>query len=136
MLTIEELPLNAIVSFDLYPSQFLGVGYRGAKVLAWLDADSAPFFGVDPVALHANVYPTLPGSTPNAYDGYPWVKLKLASGAITVIGVPFIKDDTLNIASTRKMRFTVEDVAPEIQEQVLLALSSIGLSAVNVEYID
>ena len=135
MLTIDQLPLNATVSFDLHPSQLLGTGYKNAKVLAWLDAESAAYMGVDPIAMHANVYPTLPVGTPNKYDGYPWVKLKLASGEITAIGLPWIKDETLVVATTRKMQFTLDNVSPADQNVVLQALAANGFTAVDVTYL-
>lgn len=135
MLTIEQLPLNSTVTFDLHPSQLLGTSYKNAKVLAWLDADTVAYMGVDPIAMHANVYPTLPVETPNKYDGYPWLKLKLASGEITAIGVPWIKDGSLVVATTRKMQFTIDNVSPADQNVILQALSANGFTAVDVLYL-
>lgn len=136
MLTQAQIPLNATVSFDLHPSAVLGTGYKGAKVLAILDADSCRYFNVDPVAMHANVYPMLPPGTPNKYDGYPWVKLKLASGQITCIGLPWIIDATFSVDTTSSLRFTVQNVSPEQRNIIMEALSANGFTAVNVEVLD
>lgn len=136
MLTQAQLPLNATVSFDYYPSQILGSGVVRAKVLAWMDADTAKFFGIDPIALHANVYPLLPPSTPNRYDGYPYVKLKLENGDVTAVGVPWIRDDTLVILTQTRARFTLENVTPDQITTALQALSANGLTAVNVEMLN
>lgn len=133
MLNPQDLPLNAIVSFDLHPSQLLGTGYRNAKLLAVMDADTARFW-IDPPAMHANVYPTLPVGTPNQYDGYPYLKLRLADGTTTAVGLPWIKDETFVEITTRSMRLTIENVSPENQNKVLLALSSAGFTAVDVSY--
>jgi hypothetical protein len=135
MLTPEQLPLQATVSFDLYPSALLETGYKNAKVLGWISAKMASYLGVDPIAMHANVFPTLPVGTPNNYEGYPWIHLKLASGEETAIGLPWIKDETLVIATTRKMQFTIDSVTPAGQNVILAALSANGYSAVDVKYL-
>lgn len=133
MLNPQTLTLNSVVSFDLYPSQLLGTGYKNVKLLAILDADTARSW-IDPVAMHANVYPTLPPSTPNKFNGYPYLKLKLPDGSITAIGLPWIRDETFQVATTRSMRLLIEAVSPEDQNKVLLALSSNGFNAVDVSY--
>lgn len=135
MLPITQLVLNSTVSFDLHPSQLLGTGYKRAKLLAILDAATAGNW-IDPIAAHANVYPTLPVGTPNKYDAYPYLKLRLASGEITAIGLPWIKDETFVVATTRSIRLTVDDVSPEDQENIIKALSANGFAAVDVEVID
>ncbi len=135
MLTPNDFPLNAMVSFDLHPAAVMGTGYKGAKVLAILDAATA-FHFIDPVAQHANVYPFLPEGTPNRYDAYPYLKLKLADGSTTAIGIPWVKDETLEIATTRRMRLTIDAVTPEAQNLIIKALSANGFSAVDVELLD
>lgn len=135
MLTISQLVLNSTVSFDLHPSQLLGTGYKRAKLLAIMDAATAAHW-IDPVAQHANVFPTLPVGTPNRYDAYPYLKLKLASGDITAIGLPWIKDETFVVATTRSIRITIDDVSPTDQENIMLSLSANGFTAADVEIID
>lgn len=135
MIPTSQIVLNSVVSFDLYPAALLGTGFKNAKVLAIVDADTTRYFGVDPVAQHVNVYPTLPSGTPNKYDGYPWIKLKLASGETTCIGLPWIIDGSYQVISQSSLRFTITDVAPEDQETILQALSANGFTAVNVEVI-
>lgn len=135
MLNTSTIPLNAIVSFELYASSVLGSGYQGAKILAILDADSA-FAYIDPPAMHANVYSSLPAGTPDAYDGYNYLKLKLASGQVTAIGIPWIKDETFAVSSTRKMQITIDNVSPADQNKVLLALSGAGFGVNKVVYTD
>lgn len=135
MLTITQLPLNATVSFDLYPSQVLGTGYKRAKILAILDAETAARW-IDPIAMHANVYPTLPPGVPNRFDGYNYLKLKLASGEVTAIGIPWIKDETFVVASTSSMQLTIDSVSPADQQLILNALSANGFTAVNVVLLD
>lgn len=135
MLNLQDLPLGATVSFEFHSAAMLGTGYKNAKLLAILDADTARQF-IDPVAMHANVYPTLPPSTPDRYDGYHYLKLRLANGSIDVVGIPWIKDETFVEVTTKSMRLTVENVAPADQNKVIEALSANGFTAVKVEYVD
>lgn len=134
MLSITDLPLNATVSFDLYPAALLGTSLKNAKVLAILDADTARFF-IDPPVMHANVFATLPPGTPNRFDGYPYVKLKLPNGTVTAIGLPWIKDETLVVATTTRVLITVDNVTPAGQNTILAALSANGFSAAKIEVI-
>lgn len=135
MLTPSQLPIGSIVNFDLYPTQVLGTSIKRAKVLAHLDADTAAFW-IDPIALHANVYPTLPEGVPNSYKGYLYVKLQLASGEITAIGFPWIREETVAIVSTQTIQLTIANVSAEDQNAILEALSANGFSAVDVAIID
>lgn len=135
MLSLSQLVLNATVSFDLYPSQLLGTGFKRAKLLAILDAATAQNW-IDPIAQHANVFPTLPNGTPNKFDAYPYLKLKLASGQVTAIGLPWIKDETFVIATTRSIQITIDDVSPADQDAIMLALSANGFAAADVAVLD
>jgi len=128
-----DLPFGAVVSFEVYPAQMLGNEFNNAKVLAIVDADTAKFW-IDPVAQHANVYATLPPNTvPDKFDSYLYVKLKLASGMTTAVGLPWIRKESLKIATTRKVLITVENVSPEDDGKLLKALSSNGFTAAAIQ---
>lgn len=135
MLNLQDIPLGATVSFEFWPVAALGTGYKNAKVLAILDADTARTAGIDPVAWHANVFPTLPVGTPNKYDGYYYLKLKLANGQITAVGIPWIKDETFAEVTTKSLRLTIDNVAAADRNKVIEALAASGFTAVNVEEI-
>lgn len=135
MLNLQDLPLGATVSFDFHPVAMKGTGYKNAKLLAILDAETARQF-IDPVVMHANVYPTLPVGTPDKYNGYYYLKLKLANGETDVVGIPWIKDETFVEVTTKSMRLTIENVPAADQNKVLEALSANGFTAVNVEYLN
>lgn len=135
MLNPTSIVLKSTISFDLHAPQILGTRCENAKVLALLDADSARSL-IDPIAMHANIYPFLPPGVPDDFDGYSYLKLRLASGETTAIGLPWIKDDTLVVASTRSMRFTVANVTPDGHNLIIQALSANGFRAVDVVLID
>lgn len=134
MLTVSQLPINASCSFQVYPSAVLGASFTGAKILAILDADTCYSLGFDVASLHANVYPTLPEGTPNDYTAYSYVKFKLASGQVTVIGIPWIIDNTFQVSTNRTVNLSIDNVSDEDVNKILLALSANGYSAVKVSY--
>lgn len=135
MVTPEQLPFNSTVSFEVYPFQILGDGFNNAKVLAIVDAETAQYW-IDPVSMHAAVFPTLPQGTVNKHDGYMYVKLRLSNGQTTAIGLPWIRSESLRIINTRKLQLTIDNVTAEDEPRVLRALSANGFTAVDVRHID
>ncbi len=128
-----DLPFGAVVSFEVYPAQMLGDAFTNAKVMAIVDADTAKYW-IDPKAQHQNVYATLPaGSVPDKFDSYLYVKLKLASGMITAVGLPWIRKESLKLLVARKILITVENVSPEDDSKILKALSANGFSAAAIQ---
>lgn len=136
MVTPQQLPFNASVSFSVYATPVLGDGYNNVKVLAIMDAETAKLCNIDPISLHAQIYPSLPSGTVNRYDGYLYVKLGLNNGQTTAIGLPWIREDTLVILNTRKLQFTLDGITAEDEPKVLRALSANGYTAVDVRLID
>lgn len=133
MLTPQDIVLDSTVSFDLYAPQVLGTGWKNAKTKSILDADDVRFLGIDPAAMHANVYPSLPAGTPNDFRAYKYLKLVLASGEVTAVGLPWIKQDTYVVSTNQKMIVTIDNVSPDMQNSIRLALSAIGVSVYDVQ---
>jgi hypothetical protein len=134
MLTVNAFPINASCSFEVYPSAILGASFKGAKILDILSADTAGKLGFDPAAMHASVYPTLPAGTPNDYRAYSYVRFQLASGQATIIGIPWIRDESLVISTNRTVQLTIDDINDTQLNTILLALSANGFAAVDVKY--
>ena len=107
MSVLDKMKINDTVNFEVYPSALLGTGFKNCKVLAILDADTAKLFNIDPPALHISVYPTLPVGTPDRYDGYSYLKIRLANGNITCIGVPWIKESSITAVTYTTARIEI-----------------------------
>lgn len=135
MLDQSQIVLSSTVSFDLYPAHLLGTSIKNAKVLGLVDAATAQALGFDAPAVHAQVFVTLPPGTPNAYDKYFYIHLKLASGQRSFIGLPWIKDDTYVEEMIRTVAFYVENISPDQQNLAVQALSAIGLKVSKTEII-
>lgn len=132
MSVIEKMKLNATVSFDVFPSAVLGSGFTRVKVMAILDADTAKHW-IDPIAMHINVFPTLPNGTPNDAYGYMYAKIRLQNGKDTCVGLPWIREETIVEHVRGTMVITLEDITIAEQTRAVEALSANGLKATRVE---
>lgn len=134
MATINKLDINKHFTFDVYPDAILGSSFQNVKVLAILDADTAKGY-IDPQAMHVNIYPTLPVGlgVPNDPSQYQYIKIRFPNGNVTAIGIPWIVEDSIVEETTQALQFTIENVNPADRETIMLALSGIGMTAVNVK---
>ncbi len=133
MSVIEKMAIGKTVNFQLYPAAILGSGYSRVKVVGILDADTARHW-IDPVALHVNVYPTLPAGIPNNYNEYLYAKIKLPNGTFTCVGLPWIREESIEEITSQTMVITIEDVAVNQQQVIIDALSANGITVNKVEY--
>jgi hypothetical protein len=126
--------IKKIVSFEVYPSAILGSDFSMVQVLAILDYESLYGIGIDPVSMHANVYPSLPPGTPNDYRQYSYVKIKLQDGSITALGLPWINDSTIAVHVNTQMRVTISGInAGTDVAKVRNALIQNGFNQIAVE---
>lgn len=133
MLDHSLIKLDSTVSFDLYPASILFASVKNARVLSLLSAQVAMKLGYDAPAMHALVYPTLPPGTPNAFDKYQYIGLRLASGQETFIGVPWIKDTTYVEEVIRDITLRLQGVSPDQQNRIIAALSAINQPVAAIE---
>lgn len=108
-LTLSDI--GSLISFSVWPSSVLGTLFDKAKLLTFLDEDTAKVY-IDTAAMHANVYSTLPIGTPNNPASYQYVKLKLQNGDNVVIGVPWINESTIVRHSGSTIVITIPDSNP------------------------
>lgn len=127
----DYLKFGNTISFEVYPAAIVGARFTDVKVLAHLDKDSARQW-IDPEALHVNVYPTLPTGTPDDPDQYQFLKLKHPNGKISVIGIPWIREETLQISTKGTLTLTVKEVDPADMQRIVQALSANGYQADTV----
>lgn len=133
MLDLSAIKLESTVSFDLYPAHFLGTSIKNAKVLGLVNAGMAMKLGFDAPANHAAVYPSLPPATPNGFDKYQYLYLKLASGQEAFIGVPWIKEESYVEEMIRTVALFIENISPAQENLAVQALSALGLTVAKTE---
>lgn len=129
----ELLKFNSIVSFNVYAPTVLGSTYQDVKVKAMLDVGSASML-IDPVALHTNIYPSLPEGTEDDPSGYQYVKVEHPNGSVSVIGLPWIDPDTIKVSGKGTLTVTIADIEPQDRDVVLRALASNGFTPQKVKY--
>ena len=121
-------------SFDVYPSSVIGSGFQNCTVLALMDHSSAAA-EIDTVALHAQVYPYLPKGYIDDPTQYTYVKVKLASGDITIIGLPWINNETIKKVSATTIRANIRNVTPDDLDKLRRVLLSNGYEHVTLEVV-
>lgn len=121
-------------NFDVYPVVLLGNNFKNVKVLAIMDRDSANTIG-DTQAMHVNVYPYLPSGTPNNPASYNWIKVRLASGQISVLGVPWINPESIVQVESRTAKVTIEDISADDLQGIRNALVTNGYTNIKVELV-
>ena len=132
----EYFSIDDVISFNVYPSAILGNSFTRVKVLAVLDADSAKLFGIDPIALHAAIYPTLPTESKNTYkkySDYKYIKIQMANGTITALGLPWMNMESVVVINSTTARFTVGLDTPTQIDEILAILNANGYHNIQVE---
>lgn len=92
----DKLIPGNIVSFNVYPVAYLG-HFDRVKVEGIVDYANAVRMGFDPISLHVRVFPTLPNNAPNNARDYHYVRVQTIDGQSHLIGLPWIKPETLQV---------------------------------------
>lgn len=129
MASENDFSLGTKVSFDVYPEALLGTKFNHVKVLGILDADTARGL-IDPDAMHANVYPTLPDGVPDDPTGYYYIKVALPGGQQTAVGLPWIKGDTITVHDSVVHQVTIEG---SNEQSIRSALSANGINSFSIK---
>lgn len=129
--------LRDTVNFSLYSrtQAIININFNGSKILAKLDAESVPAGSVDPYALHANVFGTLPEGTPSSADDYNWLKIRLANGNTTYIGEPYILASTLTVVDGATVAFYVDNANQDVINAVTAAIATTGNKVAKVVFV-
>ncbi len=132
MLDTPAFTLRLVYNFDLYPVALLGAGYSNATIMAIMDTATANR-EIDTVALHAQIYPTLPaGSCPNDPNGYDYVKIKTTTGQTTILGLPWINPQTVVLVDSKTIVATISNVSASDVARINNALVANGFNNVSI----
>lgn len=117
--------IGSVVNFDTAAPGILGTNRRNVQVLAVLDMDTAAMMS-DVRARHAQVKNYIQ-DLPEAASSYNYVKIRYTNGDIEVLGVPWIKHDTIEVVTSRKLVITVNNVTDTVENTVKQALLQNGI---------
>lgn len=123
-----------VYSFDVYPVAVLGMKFSNVTVMAGsVDPETARASGTDIYGLHAQVFPSLPaGSTPDDPTAYDYVKIKMADGEVTCIGLPWIVADSVQLIEEITFNVKISKVSMNDLPLVVQALAANGYTAVDI----
>lgn len=128
-LILGKFTLDSTITFQVYPASIYGDIFRNATPTDLVSANTASRWGIDPEAEHAKVYPLLPsGTVPDDARAYKWLVLKLEDDTERVIGLPWIKVDSIVVVDTVNAKVTVPAIGSGDVEKIRLALSSAGFN--------
>ena len=133
MTIYDYLEIGNVVTFEVHPSAIIGGRFKTVKVVTRRAMNFARLFGIDPVAMHNNVFPLLPSTVENDPDSYQYVAVKHPNGTVSVLGVPWINENTIQISQRGTLEVIVEDVSVIERERVIQALSSVGITPTKVK---
>jgi len=118
-------------SFSVYPSAMIGSDFTNIVALGVVDYEVARKYD-DIYALHAQVYNTLPSGTVNNAEGYDYLLLRTQDGSTTVLGLPWIREDTIELKDARTANVTIFGVSGSDVEKIRNALVQNGYNNVEI----
>lgn len=123
--------IKGVYSFILYPATVIRGDFSNLTIMATMDYESALQLGDIP-AVHANVFPYLPAGTPNDPSQYDYVKVKLSSGIVTVLGMPWINQSTIELVQSLSATVVIEGVSNSDGPRIRDALVQNGYNNLTI----
>lgn len=122
--------IRQVYDFDVYPSAIIGNNFKGVTILAIMDNETASK-EVDTQAMHVQIFPMVPGMV-NDPNGYDYVKIRTINGQTTILGVPWIKEDTVQLVESRTVTAVIANVSAVDVPRIRDALVQNGFNNVTV----
>lgn len=133
MTAIRDINIGQRFSFQVYPTSIIGTGFQDVRLEGHLRGSAVALYGIDIASMHANVYPTLPAGTPDDPYQYPWIRVQHRNGGYSVVGVPWIVPESIEIGQGSRRLLTWNDMSEDEMDLALMALSGVGLKPDNVQ---
>lgn len=131
----EDFELESLYDFTTFAPTILGT-FRGVRVKGIIDHQLA-FNFIDPAAMHANVYSSLPqDQVPDDFRKYSYLVLTMPNDQKTAVGLPWIERSSVEKRGRGKATIVIDDVASSDLSKVQKALSSNGFKVSSVELND
>ncbi len=134
MSTIHDIQIGQRFSFEVYATAILGNGFKDVVLEAIFGSRQALQLGEDIVSLHRNVYTSLPPGVPNDPTQYSYIRVQMPSGDLQTIGIPWIRPDSIILASSAKLTLSFLDTSPIDRDRIMQALSAINKPPSTVIY--
>ena len=125
-----DIYLGDVVSFEVYPAAILGTGFNRIKLLSVLSPADAVKEG-DVVVKHAQVIAYLSAEDKQqyaTYKDYNYLKIQLPNQSTTVLGIPWIKKDTITKVVSTKGRYDITVDNPDQFDEISSILKARGFT--------
>lgn len=123
--------IRQVYNFDTYAAALLGNNFKNVTVLAIMDRETAAK-EADVHAMHVQVYPYLPAGTPNDPNAYDYVKVKTTTGQTMILGIAWIKEDSIQLVESRIITVKISNVSASDIPRVRDALVANGFNQVEM----
>lgn len=123
--------IRGVYSFEVYPVAILGGDFKNVTILSIMDRETANR-EIDTQALHVNLYPYLPVSTPNNPNGYDYIKIKTSTGQTTILGIAWINLETITLVESRVITVKIGNVSAADTARVRNALAQNGFTVTDI----
>ncbi len=127
-----SLVINGKYNFEVFPSLLLGNNFKNVTILGIIHPSIAQNF-LDLEAIHAQVYAYLPEGTPDNARGYDYVMIKSLSGDTTVLGMPWINQETIVNVESGTMIVEILNVTSQDIQRVSDALAANGFAQYKIK---
>lgn len=131
-MTTMTFTTGAKYSFEVYPSALIPTDFTNVEVLGVVSEQTARRF-VETYQLHANYYPYFgpQTGTPNDPKAYNWLMVKTQTGAETVIGIAWIKPESVKATNQQVITAVISTTMPDALSRARLALAGNGFTDVE-----
>ena len=116
---ITDISIGQKVTFEVYPSAQFGYSFKDVTIAAFIDASIAMSLGTDLIALHQNVYPSLPAGTPDDPMQYSYVMVKNYNNESTILGIPWIRESTIVVNSGSTLTLVFQDIDERRKDRII-----------------
>lgn len=125
--------LGKTYSFNVYGGHLMTETFKNTTVLAILDYDSARAF-LDLLQMHRQLWAFIPnGLAPNDPAQYNYLKLRMANGDTTVVGIPWINDSSVELVTSQTAVVTIDGVSAMDLTRIRNALVQNGFYQLSVK---
>lgn len=132
MTSVTQLNAGDIISFETIAPSILNLKYKQVKFAGLVNWAVARSFS-DIASLHRSLYPSMSQSeVKDDYKSYSYLTFQNSSGIVQVIGVPWIRQDTLVVSGSENLNVNFPNISPEKKEYLFQLLKANGFSNFQV----
>lgn len=132
MTPISSLNVGDVISFETIAPSILNLKFSQVKfdgVVSWAVARSF----ADIASLHRSLYPSMKQSdVKDDYRSYGYLTFQNDSGIVQVLGVPWIRADTLVVSGYEDLNISFPNIGPDRKEYLFQLLRANGFSNFQV----